>query len=385
MSEDAHKTTEGAVLIKRIGRNVLNVGIFLVEVLFLILAGPALLKFFMPVVLGWLIACIANPLVKFLEKRLHIVRKHSSFVVILGVILLIVLGCYYGITALFYEGAKIVERFPTYYATLLDSLNHLGDQLQQLVGRMSPEMSDKIEQLTDLITSNLGQIAGSLGSITVGAAGNVAKNIPSILISFLFTLLFAYFFIAQRDRIQKMARKLVPTDTAEQLKLVWNRLTYALGGYFRAQFKIMGIVFLILAVGLGFLKVHYFVLSAFLIAFLDFLPFFGTGTAMIPWAIYAVFMGDYKRAVVLVVIYAITQIVRQLIQPKLVGDSVGLNPLVTLLLIYIGYRIGGVIWMILAVPVGMVLINMCQAGAFDYIFDDIKILIIGILKLRDEE
>ena len=385
MSEDAHKTTEGAVLIKRIGRNVLNVGIFLVEVLFLILAGPALLKFFMPVVLGWLIACIANPLVKFLEKRLHIVRKHSSFVVILGAILLIVLGCYYGITALFYEGAKIVERFPTYYATLLDSLNHLGDQLQQLVGRMSPEMSDKIEQLTDLITSNLGQIAGSLGSITVGAAGNVAKNIPSILISFLFTLLFAYFFIAQRDRIQKMARKLVPTDTAEQLKLVWNRLTYALGGYFRAQFKIMGIVFLILAVGLGFLKVHYFVLSAFLIAFLDFLPFFGTGTAMIPWAIYAVFMGDYKRAVVLVVIYAITQIVRQLIQPKLVGDSVGLNPLVTLLLIYIGYRIGGVIWMILAVPVGMVLINMCQAGAFDYIFDDIKILIIGILKLRDEE
>ena len=95
MSEDAHKTTEGAVLIKRIGRNVLNVGIFLVEVLFLILAGPALLKFFMPVVLGWLIACIANPLVKFLEKRLHIVRKHSSFVVILGAILLIVLGCYY--------------------------------------------------------------------------------------------------------------------------------------------------------------------------------------------------------------------------------------------------------------------------------------------------
>ena len=169
MSEDAHKTTEGAVLIKRIGRNVLNVGIFLVEVLFLILAGPALLKFFMPVVLVLLIACIANPLVKFLEKRLHIVRKHSSFVVILGAILLIVLGCYYGITALFYEGAKIVERFPTYYATLLDSLNHLGDQLQQLVGRMSPEMSDKIEQLTDLITSNLGQIAGSLGSITVGA------------------------------------------------------------------------------------------------------------------------------------------------------------------------------------------------------------------------
>lgn len=176
MSEDAHKTTEGAVLIKRIGRNVLNVGIFLVEVLFLILAGPALLKFFMPVVLGWLIACIANPLVKFLEKRLHIVRKHSSFVVILGAILLIVLGCYYGITALFYEGAKIVERFPTYYATLLDSLNHLGDQLQQLVGRMSPEMSDKIEQLTDLITSNPGTDCRKSGKHYSGCCRKCGKE-----------------------------------------------------------------------------------------------------------------------------------------------------------------------------------------------------------------
>lgn len=114
-----HKTTEGAVLIKRIGRNDTECRDLPCGSPVLILAGPALLKFFMPVVLGWLIACIANPLVKFLEKRLHIVRKHSSFVVILGAILLIVLGCYYGITALFYEGAKIVERFPTYYATLL--------------------------------------------------------------------------------------------------------------------------------------------------------------------------------------------------------------------------------------------------------------------------
>ena len=336
MSEDAHKTTEGAVLIKRIGRNVLNVGIFLVEVLFLILAGPALLKFFMPVVLGWLIACIANPLVKFLEKRLHIVRKHSSFVVILGAILLIVLGCYYGITALFYEGAKIVERFPAYYATLLDSLNHLGDQLQQLVGRMSPEMSDKIEQLTDLITSNLGQIAGSLGSITVGAAGNVAKNIPSILISFLFTLLFAYFFIAQRDRIQKMARKLVPTDTAEQLKLVWNRLTYALGGYFRAQFKIMGIVGIILFVGFLVMRIEYAVFLALIIAVLDFLPMLGTGTVMIPWALYLVLCGNLPLAAGLVILYAVTQVTRQLIQPKMVSDSIGIDTLTTLVFMFIG-------------------------------------------------
>ena len=85
------------------------------------------------------------------------------------------------------------------------------------------------------------------------------------------------------------------------------------------------------------------------------------------------------------ILYVVTQLVRQLLQPKMVGDSIGLNPLATLLLLYIGYRLDGVIGMILAVPVGMILINMCQAGAFDYIIDDVKILVEGILGLREEK
>ena len=147
----------------------------------------------------------------------------------------------------------------------------------------------------------------------------------------------------------------------------------------------MGVVFLILFAGFAVLGVHYSVLVAFLIAFLDFLPFFGTGTAMIPWALYKVLTGDYKTTVMLLVIYAVTQLVRQLLQPKLVGDSMGMNPLVTLLLLYIGYKVSSVLGMILAVPIGMVLINMCQAGAFDYILDDVRTLVEGILGLRETD
>ena len=193
----------------------------------------------------------------------------------------------------------------------------------------------------------------------------------------------AYFFIIQREEVLQWLKKVSPQAVQKRMTLVMDNLRYAVGGYFKAQFKIMGIVFAILLVGLGFLGTGYFGLVAFLIAFLDFLPFFGTGTAMIPWAAYEFFMGEYKLTAALVIIYVITQAVRQLIQPKLVGDSVGLNPLVTLILLYIGYRLGSVIGMIIAVPIGMVLINMCQAGAFDYIFDDIKILISGIVGLHE--
>ena len=214
-------------------------------------------------------------------------------------------------------------------------------------------------------------------------AGNFAKSLPSYLISVIVAILSAYFFTIQREDVLKWMKQIAPPSVEKRMTLVMDNLRYAVGGYFKAQFKIMGVVFLILLVGFAVLGVRYFVLVAFLISFLDFLPFFGTGTAMIPWGIYKFLMGDYKMAILLIAIYAVTQLVRQLLQPKLVADSVGMNPLVTLLLLYIGYRIGSVLGMILAVPVGMVLINMLQAGAFDYILDDVRILVDGILELRN--
>ena len=217
----------------------------------------------------------------------------------------------------------------------------------------------------------------------VTAAGNFAKRLPFYLISIIVAILSAYFFTFQREEVLKWMKKIAPESIEKRMTLVMDNLRYAVGGYFKAQFKIMGVVFLILLIGMAVLGVRYYVLVAFLISFLDFLPFFGTGTAMIPWGLYKFLMGDYKMAVILIVLYAVTQIVRQLLQPKLVADSVGMNPLVTLLLLYIGYRLGSVLGMILAVPIGMVLINMLQAGAFDYILDDVWILVDGILELRE--
>ena len=86
----------------------------------------------------------------------------------------------------------------------------------------------------------------------------------------------------------------------------------------------------------------------------------------------------------LLVLYGVTQLVRQLIQPKLVGDSLGMNPLLTLVFLFVGYRTGGLFGMIFAVPVGLIVINLYKAGAFDYILDDVRILAEGVLSLRRE-
>ena len=349
-----------------------------------VVIGWNLIRFFMPFVIGWIIAAIASPLVNWLEKRLKIVKKLGSALIVILVLAAIILALYFGISRLASEISDLIRNFPDMYAQLEIGLRQIGDTLSGIFERLPTGIQNGWNTVVQNLDQYMGNLVSNMSEPTVMAAGNIAKSVPYYLISFIVAVLSAYFFIVEREEVLAWMKRVSPESVQKRMTLVMDNLRYAVGGYFKAQFKIMGIVFLILLVGLGILDTGYFVLVAFLIAFLDFLPFFGTGTAMIPWAVYEFFMGDYKMSVALIVIYVITQAVHQLLQPKLVGDSVGLNPLVTLFLLYIGYRMGGILWMILAVPIGMVLINMCQAGAFDYIFDDVKILVDGILGLREE-
>ncbi len=349
-----------------------------------VIIGWNLIRFFVPFVIGWIIAAIAAPLVNWLEKRLRIVKKLGSALIVILVLALIVFGLYFAVSKLTEEISELINNFPEMYAQLEAGLRQIGDTLSGIFERLPVGVQNGWNAAVENLDQYMGSLVSNISEPTVTVAGNIAKSVPYYLISFLVSVLSAYFFIVQREEVLSWIRKVSPEPVQKRMTLVMDNLRYAVGGYFKAQFKIMVIVFLILLVGLGALGTGYFVLVAFLIAFLDFLPFFGTGTAMIPWAAYKFFMGDYKMTVALIVIYVITQAVHQLLQPKLVADSVGLNPLVTLILLYIGYRMGGILWMILAVPIGMVLINMCQAGAFDYIFDDVKILVNGILGLREK-
>lgn len=345
--------------------------------------GIRAIFFLMPFVIGWIISAIAAPLVNWLEKRFNIVKKLGSALIVILVIGLIVTGIYFAVSRVIIEVGDLMKNIPEMYAQLESGLRQIGGTMSGLFEKL-PEgvqngwnsfIANTDEYLTDLITK--------ISDPAVAAAGNFAKRLPFYLISVFVAILSAYFFTFQREEVLKWMKQIAPPSVEKRMTLVMDNLRYAVGGYFKAQFKIMGVVFLILLVGLAVLGVRYYVLVAFLISFLDFLPFFGTGTAMIPWGLYKFLMGDYKMAIILIALYATTQIVRQLLQPKLVGDSVGMNPLVTLLFIYIGYRIGSVFGMILAVPIGMVLINMLQAGAFDYILDDVRILVDGILTLRE--
>lgn len=345
--------------------------------------GFRAIVFLMPFVIGWIISAIASPMVNWLEKRFNIVKKLGSALIVILVIGLIVTGIYFAVSRIVIELGDLVKNIPEMYAQLESGLRQIGGTLSGLFEKLPMGIQNGWNSFMANLDESMTGIIAKISDPAMAAAGNFAKRLPFYLISVIVAILSAYFFTIQREDVLKWMKKIAPESVEKRMTLVMDNLRYALGGYFKAQFKIMGVVFLILVVGFAVLGIRYFVLVAFLISFLDFLPFFGTGTAMIPWGIYKFLMGDYRTAIILVVLYAITQIIRQLLQPKLVGDSVGMNPVVTLLLLYVGYRLGSVFGMILSVPIGMVLINMLQAGAFDYILDDVWILVNGILKLRE--
>lgn len=348
-----------------------------------VLIGFGILRFLMPFVIGWIISCIANPLVCWLEKHFKIVKKWGSVITIV-----IVIG---GVSGLMYliisQTIRELSGFVTYIPEIFRSVSQGVADIKENLAGILEVLPESVRNASAVVEDGIAEAAGNwisgLSKPTVSVVGDVAKSIPGILIGTIVALISAYFFVAQREEVLKWVRRVVPKSVYDRMIMVITNFKVSVGGYFLAQFKIMGVVFAILFVGFTLLKVKYTFVLSLVISFLDFLPFFGTGTAFWPWCLYTLLTGNVRRFIFLFILYAISQIVRQSIQPKMVGDTVGLNPLPTLLFIYIGYKLGGFIWMIIAVPIGMIVINMYKAGAFDYILDDVKILVKGIMSLRE--
>ena len=331
----------------------------------------------MPFVIGWIIALIANPLVKFFEKRLKIVRKHGTWLVIVGVLALVIGVCYMVISWLVKEGVGFVQNMPEMYSAMVQGFREIGNNLTLFFERINLPFNVHagIAEVLANLDTYAGDLIGALGMPTLSIAGDIVSHLPNLLVQAIFMFLSAYFFIADKEKISGTFRKILPQSLFDRWAWIKRMFSRAVGGYFKAQFKIMGVIAAILFAGFLFLRVDYAILLALLIAFLDFIPFLGTGTAIWPWAAFQLATGDYYMAVGLMIIYLICLLVHQLLQPKFVGDTVGMNPLTTLIFMFIGYRFSSVIGMIIAVPIGIIIINLHKAGAFDKILGDVKALV----------
>lgn len=371
--------------VKKYLRIVLNIVIPLAELAVVCILLPKLLMFFLPFVIGWVIAIIANPLVRWLERHLKIVRRHSSMAIVILVLAGIIGLLYVLVSRLVHETFSFVQELPDLYTMMILEIRGLFAHFDRLFQIVPKDVQQAAQEFVGDVGQMISSLAQNIAAPTVEAAGSVAKAIPGALVYTVVTILSSYFFIADQDNIWKMWKKYLPEQVNRYLTYLRRDAKQLIGGYFLAQFKIMFVVAGMLLAGFWILGIEHAVLLSCAIAVLDFLPMFGTGTALIPWAIFQVLEGNYAMAAGMILLYVLTQVVRQMIQPKIVGDSMGLPPFFTLFLLFIGFKVHGLSGMILAVPFGMLGLRFYEYGAFDGLIKNIRLLADGIRQWRKEE
>lgn len=360
----------------------LNLLTALAVLLLCIFLLPRCIWFFMPFIMGWIISLIASPVVRFFEEKLKVKRKAMSAVVIVAVLAVVVLLVYLLIAKLIREGVNFFHELPNIWNTILAEFHKVGANLQVVYDRMPTDVQTTIDRIILEMGDYISGLTGKIELPSFEAVGNVAKQIPDIFLGVVMCLLSAYFFVADKGYVAAAVQKYVPTAVKYHFDLIRRSFRNAVGGYFRAQFKIECWIYILLVVGLMILEVDYAFLVALGIAVLDFLPVFGTGTVMVPWAVIELLSENYKMMFGLIAIWLIGQLVRQVIQPKIVGDSIGMDAIPTLFLLYIGYRVAGVLGMILAVPIGIIMVNLYEEGVFDTTRQSLRILVAGFNHFR---
>lgn len=367
---------------KKYCKAVVNLAIAIIILIALIFLLPRVIMFFLPFVVGWIIALIAGPMVRFFEEKIKLKRKIGSAFVIIAVIALVVVLIYFVLSQLIQQLIGLIGALPGMWKSMEADLSGIAEKIGDFFDKLPFAIPTNIGEAAEKIGGYLGDFFSRISTPTIEAAGNFAKFLPGFFIGLIMTLLSAYFFVAERMQINEWFGKSMPAAVQMRYRMVRDSLLHSVGGYLKAQLKIEVWMYLLLLIGLGVLRVDYYALIAFVIAFLDFIPFLGTGTVLIPWAIIKILTGDYGMTIGLLVIWGVGQLARQLIQPKIVGDSIGVPPLPTLFLLYIGYKVGSVVGMIIAVPIGLLVYTMYQEGAFDTTKNSVLILVAGINRFR---
>lgn len=363
-------------------RILVNFLLVLAGILLVALLGPKLISFFMPFVIAFFIASIANPIVRFMEKKIKIARKYSSVLMIVLVLGAVVGVLYLLISFLVKQTMNLYDDRFEIYNEIVTILDNFTDNLGGIYDMLPVSLQETLSNFQTSLSTWAESFVESIELPGISTVSSYVGNVVDVIFIAIITILAAYFLTAERDNMADWLTRVMPEPVKHYYRMIMDSFKKAVGGYFKAQFKIMIILVIIMFVGFEILDISYSFLLAFIIAFLDFLPVFGTGAVFWPWLVVDIVVGDYKQAIFLGILYLVCQLVKQILQPKMVGDSVGINPLAALFYMFIGYRFAGIIGMIIGIPVGMIIVSLYQAGMFDQLIKGIKIIVHDINEFR---
>ena len=301
-----------------------------------------LLPLLLPFGIGLGVCMLAEKPVALLQSRARVPRWLASGVCVLGLYVLLFGGAFLLCRLLCGEAAGLVRELPA----LAEGLQAPMEQMQQRLYTLAEKLPDGLGSgLRAGITSFFAGGAGlgtKLYETLFSWASGVLGKLPDAVLFLVTAVLSSFMLSGELPAIKSWLARAVRPQWQEKALRLLGHMRVTLGAWLRAQLKLMGVTFLIVGTGLLLLRVEYPLLDALVITLVDALPVFGTGTILIPWAVVLFLRGQTKTGVGLVIIYGAAALSRQTLEPRLVGRQVGLDPVLTLLALYTGYRLLGV-------------------------------------------
>ena len=324
-------------------------------------AMPALAPFFIALIIAYF---LKKP-IGFLQEKCRIPEKPAAiltvllFYVVIGLVVALA-----GIKAL--SGLeRLFRELPQLYGTHIQPMAlYVLEAVEKWLREMDVSFVASLEEMGSQMISSLGQMVSDLSVKAMGAASGFAAALPGLFIDLVVLIISTFFIAADYPRMRDFClRQLGEKATAVTMQIK----EYVIGTLFvciRSYILIMSITFVELAIGLSLIKIPHAVLIALLTAVFDILPVLGTGGVMIPWMVIAAVQGNLPRALGLLVIYLIITVIRNIIEPKIVGKQLGLHPVVTLACMFLGLHLFGGLGLF-GLPIGLSL--LCYLNDHDVI------------------
>lgn len=302
------------------------------------------LSLIMPFIIAFLISWALQRPIRFLSEKLRVHKK------ILAIFLVLLFYCTIGlliallIIKSFSAVGELIASLPALYEAHINPLiGKIYDSLESSFIRLDPELMNALDTLIQDSAASIGEIISGLSMTVAGAVSGAASSLPGFLIRLLLMVISTFFISMDYDRLMGFILRQFNDRTQE---LFFQIKKYIIGTLFvciRSYALIMSITFVELSIGLHILRIENAFLIALLIAVFDILPVLGTGGIMIPWAIITFLLGNFSLAIGLAVLYVVITIIRNILEPKIVGGNIGLHPVVTLISLFVGAQLFGVV------------------------------------------
>jgi len=314
--------------------------------------------YIMPFIVATVIALLIDSPVSFLEKKFKIKRAAATLIILL--IFVSVFGTLVALILyrIFSEMVKFTKTFPS-SESIMAIIQRLLGSGQIFFDTLHPDIVNVINKnLGQLIQTATGYITSALQTAIDTTIGLIT-SLPSMLIFLLVTLISTFFITRDKSEIVAFLLRQMPKGWEMKLQSVKHDLAVALVGFFKAQAILISITFVLLLVGYTLMGLEYALFVAVLTSFVDALPVLGSGSVLIPWAIVNILMQNYPFAIKLIVLYGVILVVRQILEPKLIGRGLGLHPLIALMSMYVGLQLFGVGGLIIG-PVLAIIVKALQ-------------------------